>query len=199
MSQQTGPRTEAGKASSSRNASRHGLTNMKPVVTEADRPEFQALRTELLQSLQPTGFLQGLTVQCILNAAWNMQRCLKLENCLMQSIDGADPLAHAGAAKQAALFQRYYLRFEGAYRANLRELERLQRLQMAQDAWFGEETNLSALHDVQVFQQAAKRNRKEAAGKPTPENFDLWMAGQITRNPELAKFMTGPGGPFAKR
>ncbi|MBL8290266.1 MAG: SEC-C domain-containing protein [Bryobacterales bacterium] len=158
MPNQSGPTSAQGKAASSRNAMRHGLTNLHPVVTEADRPEYEALREQLLDSLQPVGFLQDLTVQRLVNAAWNMQRCLKLENQVMASIDGADPLSNPDTQKQVALFQRYYLRFEGSYRANLRELERLQRLQLLQDVHFGEEHAVSALHDLQLYQRFAKQN-----------------------------------------
>ncbi|MBL8290421.1 MAG: hypothetical protein JNN08_01220, partial [Bryobacterales bacterium] len=158
MPNQSGPTTSAGKAASSRNAMRHGLTNLHPVVTEADRPEYEALREQLLDSLQPVGFLQDLTVQRLVNAAWNMQRCLKLENQVMASIDGADPLGNPDTQKLVALFQRYYLRFEGSYRTNLRELERLQRLQLLQDVHFGEEHAVSALHDLQLYQRFAKQN-----------------------------------------
>jgi hypothetical protein len=153
---------------------KHGLTNLHPVVTEADRPEYEALREHLLDSLQPVGFLQDLTVQRLVNAAWNMQRCLKLENLVMESVGGGDPLGHPDAQKQAALFQRYYLRFEGAYRANLRELERLQRLQLLQDVHFGEEHAVSALHDLQLYQRFAKQNGlphqpvQEPAKSPQP-------------------------------
>ncbi|MBL8295369.1 MAG: SEC-C domain-containing protein [Bryobacterales bacterium] len=174
MPNQSGPTTSAGKAASSRNAMRHGLTNLHPVVTEDDRPEYEALREHLLDSLQPVGFLQGLTVQRLVNAAWNMQRCLKLENQVMASIDGADPLGDPDTQKQVALFQRYYLRFEGSYRASLRELERLQRLQLLQDVHFGEEHAVSALHDLQLYQRFAKQNGlppqpvQEPAQNPQP-------------------------------
>ncbi|MBL8291204.1 MAG: SEC-C domain-containing protein [Bryobacterales bacterium] len=174
MPNQSGPTTSAGKAASSRNAMRHGLTNLHPVVTEADRPEYEALREQLLFSLQPVGFLQDLTVQRLVNAAWNIQRCLKLENQVMEAVDGLDPLGHPEAQKQVALFQRYYLRFEGSYRANLRELERLQRLQLLNDVHFGEEHAVSALHDLQLYQRFAKQNGlppqpvQEPAQNPQP-------------------------------
>ncbi|MBL8295435.1 MAG: hypothetical protein JNN08_26555, partial [Bryobacterales bacterium] len=122
MFEQTGPRTEAGKAASSKNAMRHGLTSMHPVVTESDRPEFEALEAHLRFSLAPTGFLEELTYSRILISAWNMQRVLKLENALLDYSLGEDPLDHPDTEKQAALYQRYYARFEGSYRANLREL-----------------------------------------------------------------------------
>ena len=57
------------------------------VVTEADRPEYESLRLHLL------------VLQRLVNAAWNMQRCLKLKNLVMESIGGLDPLAHPDSPK----------------------------------------------------------------------------------------------------
>jgi len=95
-----------------------------------------------------------------------MQRCQKLETLLMEGT-----LAHPGTRKTAPLYQRYYLRFEGAYRANLRELERLQRLQIVQDVHFGDENAVGALHDLQLYQRFAKRNSRPAPTAPAaPEN-----------------------------
>ena len=191
MSEKTGPRTEAGKAASSKNAMRHGLTSMKPVVTEADRPEFEALEAHLRFSLAPTGFLQELTYSRILISAWNMQRVLKLENALLDNSLGEDPLNHPDTEKQAALYQRYYARFEGAYRANLREMERLQRLQLASDIHFNDMgTPLGALHDVQIMQRAqrdAKRNAKSEQSQPQEEDFSASLLAEVLKNPELVK------------
>ena len=55
MPNHSGPKTPEGKANSSRNAMRHGLTAMHPVVTQADRPEFEALEAQLRFSLAPLG------------------------------------------------------------------------------------------------------------------------------------------------
>ncbi|MBL8295263.1 MAG: SEC-C domain-containing protein [Bryobacterales bacterium] len=114
-----------------------------------------------------------------------MQRCLKLENLVMESIDGLHPLAHPDAQKQAALFQRYYLRFEGSYRANLRELERLQRLQLLQDVHFGEEHAVSALHDLQLYQRFAKQNGLPPQSVPEPAQNPQPLSNQqgAKRNP----------------
>ena len=191
MSQKTGPRTEAGKANSSRNATRHGLTAMHPVVTEADRPEFEALEAHLRFSLAPTGFLQELTYSRILISAWNMQRVLKLENALLEHSLGEDPLNHPDTEKQAALYQRYYARFEGSYRANLRELERLQRLQLTYDIHFQDATTpLGALHDLKIIQRAqrdAKRNAKSEQSQPQEEDFSASLLAEVLKNPELVK------------
>jgi hypothetical protein len=167
MANHSGPTSEAGKAASSRNALKHGLTSLHPVVTDADRPEYEALRRHLFDSLQPTGYLQDLKFERIVTAAWNMQRCLKLETLVMSTTGGADPLGNPDAQKQAALFQRYYLRFEGSYRANLRELERIQRLEIRQDDPFGEQRPIGALHNIQDYQRVAKRNG--APPQPAPQ------------------------------
>ena len=170
MPNQSGPTSAEGKAKSSRNAVRHGLNNLQPVVTEASRPEYDALVHNLFLLLKPDGFLQELTFQRLINAAWNMQRCLKLENELREYLEDDEPLGNPETIKQAELYQRYYLRFEGSYRANLRELERLQRLQMLQDIQSGEQKPVSALHDVELYQRAAKRNDRLAENPQTLSN-----------------------------
>lgn len=203
MSQKTGPRTEAGKAASSQNATRHGLTAMHPVVTETDRPEFEALEAHLRFSLAPTGFLQELTYSRILISAWNMQRVLKLENALLEHSLGEDPLSNPDTEKQAALYQRYYARFEGSYRANLRELERLQRLQLTYDIHFQDAlTPLGALHDIQIIQRAqrdAKRNAKSEQSQPQEEDFSASLLAEVLKNPELVKRIREQRDQFTQR
>ena len=188
MSDKTGPRTEAGKAASSKNATRHGLTAMHPVVTETDRPEFEALEAHLRFSLAPTGFLQELAYSRILISAWNMQRVLKLENALLDNSLGEDPLSNPDTEKQAALYQRYYARFEGSYRANLRELERLQRLQLTSDVHFQDEpTPLGALHDLKIIQRAQRDAKRNAQSQANDEDFDASLVAEVLKNPELVK------------
>lgn len=203
MSQQTGPISPAGKAASSRNATRHGLTAMHPVVTEDDRPEFEALEAHLRFSLAPTGFLEELTYSRILISAWNMQRVLKLENALLEDSLGEDPLNHPDTEKQAALYQRYYARFEGSYRANLRELERLQRLHLASGIHFNDlEAPLGALHDVRIIQRAqqdAKRNAKSEQSQLNDEDFDAALVAEVLKNPELVKRIREQRDEFTKR
>jgi len=50
MPNRPGPHTEAGKAASSRNATKHGLASLHPAVTDADRPEYESLCLHLLDS-----------------------------------------------------------------------------------------------------------------------------------------------------
>lgn len=196
--QHTGPTSTEGKAHSSRNAERHGLTNLHPVVTAADRPEFDALRANLLHSIKPAGFLQELTFRRILNAAWNMQRALKLEDGLRQLLDDNDPMDNSETLKQAELFHRYFLRYEGSYRAGMREIEHLQRLQLAQAAHFGDDPIIGELHNVEVYQRVAKRNtpksRSKANSKPTVNDFDECLAERLATDPEFAAIIASQRG-----
>jgi hypothetical protein len=188
MSKHTGPVTPEGKANSARNATRHGLTAMHPVVTETDRPEFEALEAHLRFSLAPTGFLQELAYSRILISAWNMQRVLKLENALLENSLGEDPLGNPDTEKQAALYQRYYARFEGSYRANIRELERLQRLQLTYDLHFQDApTPLGALHDLKIIQRAQRDAKRNAQSQPNDEDFDASLVAEMLKDPELMK------------
>ncbi len=200
MSQKTGPRTEAGKAASSQNAMRHGLTAMHPVVTETDRPEFEALQAQLRFSLAPTGFLQELTYSRILISAWNMQRVLKLENALLEKSLGEDPLSNPDTEKQAALYQRYYARFEGSYRANLRELERLQRLHLTSSIHFQEMGfPLGDLHDLQIIQRAQRDAKRNQKSHPTEGDFDSSFLNDLKNDPELARRIAEQRAMFNKK
>ena len=200
MSNQTGPVTPEGKANSSRNAQRHGLTAMHPVVTETDRPEFEALQAHLRFSLAPTGFLQELTYSRILISAWNMQRVLKLENALLDNSLGEDPLGNPDTEKQAALYQRYYARFEGSYRANLREMERLQRLHLTSSTHFQDtDFPLGELHDLTIIQRAQRDAKRNAKSQATDEDFDASLLEELRNNPELRKRILEQRDPVAKR
>jgi hypothetical protein len=75
----TGPRTAAGKARVSRNATRHGLTARHLVILDEDREEFTALEASLAQELDPQGALETITFQELLHAAWNLQRFSRIE------------------------------------------------------------------------------------------------------------------------
>ena len=199
MPNQSGPNTPEGKAASSRNATHHGLTTMHPVVTETDRPEFEALQAHLRFSLAPTGFLQELAYSRILISAWNMQRVLKLENALLDNSLGEDPLSNPDTEKQAALYQRYYARFEGSYRANLRELERLQRLQLTSDVHFQDEpTPLGALHDLKIIQRAQRDAKRNAQSQANDEDFDASLVAEVLKNPELVKRIREQRDQFTK-
>ena len=76
----TGPATEAGKAASSVNALRHGLTATRAVVLpDEDGEAFEALRRELMADLAPEGALQCQLADRACVLMWCLSRAARQE------------------------------------------------------------------------------------------------------------------------
>jgi hypothetical protein len=120
----TGPTTAAGKARSSRNALKHGLTSQDLIVREDEQEEFQQLQSALRDQLAPEGALEMLTFNHLLRAAWNMQRAQRLETDLQ--VNGLDPLLDESSAKTLDRIHRHAAQAERSYYRHLKELRILQ-------------------------------------------------------------------------
>ena len=88
----TGPRTEAGKSASSRNATTHGLSSGVLIIAPEDRPEFDALKAALIQETNPSGALEMDALAEFLDAAWRLRQIRKIVRDLALQ-PGADPAA----------------------------------------------------------------------------------------------------------
>lgn len=76
----TGPRTEDGKAKSSLNALKHGLSITRHVVLpHEDRARFEALRVELREIFAPQSLRERLAVEDIAKCKWALRRFEKAE------------------------------------------------------------------------------------------------------------------------
>jgi hypothetical protein len=79
----TGPRTEAGKNHSRRNAVRHGVLASALLIREGDGAEdageFAKLLRELRDDLQPVGAVEEMLVEKIAVCWWRQQRALRCE------------------------------------------------------------------------------------------------------------------------
>ncbi len=70
-----GPRTQAGKAVSSRNATKHGLLSPRPVVYAFERKEdYDAFREGILESLAPEGTLELDLAEQVASVLWRRKR-----------------------------------------------------------------------------------------------------------------------------
>ena len=75
-----GPKTERGKANSSKNAIKHGIFAGKLFSqTEGERLEFQELAAQLVEHYQPFGFKEQLLVEQILTELIRNSRILRYE------------------------------------------------------------------------------------------------------------------------
>ena len=87
-----GPVSERGKARSSRNALRHGLTaKVHLVLDRDDEADFMALATTLEAELAPRGTLEGFLVARLTAAMWHTGRAERMEARAFAATADPDP------------------------------------------------------------------------------------------------------------
>jgi hypothetical protein len=91
-----GPKTERGKANSSKNAIKHGIFAAKLFsrTEQAERVEYEELAAQLVDQYQPNGFKEQLLVQQILTELVRNGRILKYEQRVL-SEDAVFFMSHA--------------------------------------------------------------------------------------------------------
>src|SRR5271154_6710353 len=83
----TGPTSDDGKAKSSQNATKHGLTGGPVVLPTEDMNEFQRFSAEIVADLDPEAALERELAQTVANALWRLKRIKPIEDGLLD----ADP------------------------------------------------------------------------------------------------------------
>jgi len=110
----TGPRTEEGKARSSQNARKHGLTAQQLTIKPEEREEFEQLLAHYQNDIQPQGAIQETLFDELVAAAWNLRRVRALQS----QTDMLDPLSDR--------LGRHHTRIERTFHRALKELKALQ-------------------------------------------------------------------------
>jgi hypothetical protein len=130
----TGPKTAAGKAASSANAMRHGLTSKHIVLPGEDPAEYDAHRESLIAEYEPAGETEHTLVEEIASSGWRLLRARRFETAVLKKIlgDSADQAAAFAEAflekpKELDRLQRYVTTIERAYFRALNKLEKLQK------------------------------------------------------------------------
>ncbi len=162
----TGPRTDAGKAASARNAVTHGLTAQNIIPrTDDEIIQFAAIRTEAYAECQPQGGTETLLVDRLIHARSSLLRATRLLGELETGTtqDATD----LEKSKQIARLQRYVQMHE---RSQYRALQTLK----------GEQTNRAL--------RQASLGLIGLAGIPPLANFSkVAKLFQQTRNPARPK------------
>jgi hypothetical protein len=70
----TGPRSQAGKASSRRNSRKHGLTAKLLVIGDEDPAEFEELLASLMEQYDPQGPTECELVEYLAGVYWRLRR-----------------------------------------------------------------------------------------------------------------------------
>lgn len=123
----TGPRTPAGKAHSSQNARKHGLSAKDVVIAAEDREEFDELLAALQADIRPQGALQQVLFDELVACAWNLRRVRRMEAELTASAESyLDILNNPGLATHLDRLARHHTRIERSFHRSLRELKALQ-------------------------------------------------------------------------
>jgi len=79
----TGPKTEAGKQRSSRNALKHGFTGQLVVMPDEDLELYEAHKKSFDDEYQPQGATEENLVQALADVSWRLNRVALLESNLL--------------------------------------------------------------------------------------------------------------------
>jgi hypothetical protein len=118
----TGPRTEAGKAISARNSTKHGLFAQRDFILRGEDEEYAQTFSDLMAELSPASVLEQTFATEIMGATWRLRRCGILEFDLARA---TDPAPDAQDAIQKSI-DRARAQSHNILRRSLTELRKLQ-------------------------------------------------------------------------
>lgn len=153
-----GPQTPEGKAVSSRNALKHGLTARAVVIFGEDADEYESFRSGFISRLAPADQLEEFLVDRVAACAWRLRRVVRVESEIFEDYESIMNRRHVMVAKSAAHAVMVDAGGVGAFaqlarheaaieRSMLRALHELQRLQATRA---GEQVPVPVAIDVTV-------------------------------------------------
>jgi hypothetical protein len=109
--QSTGPNTDDGKATSSQNATKHGLTGRTVVLPHEDKNEFQRFSVEVIACLAPEGTIECEFAQIVANAQWRLRRIKSIEDGLLAygRFGPTDPYAEPECFQDSEVLARSFM------------------------------------------------------------------------------------------
>ena len=124
----SGPRTKLGKATSRKNALRHGITAEQVIMDGESAKQFNALRRDLFAAYDPADAIEAELVQAIVMDQWRLRRYYRAEASLFTDLGGGESLGGAfqAAPQQLATLIRYHAEIARSIHRNLGALERRQ-------------------------------------------------------------------------
>ena len=131
----TGPVSIEGKAASSRNSYRHGLTSKQIVMPGEDPAEYDALHQSLRKQYAPANETERTLVDEVAAGSWRLARARRQETAILKKLIGEnceDPdtafaKLFVEKPKEVARLLRYITTIERAYYRALNKLEKLQK------------------------------------------------------------------------
>jgi hypothetical protein len=117
----TGPRTETGRAVSSRNALKHGLTAERIILFDEQRESFERVYSDLIAALKPHGPMEHQLAERIALNAWRLRRAYRVESGLFERARSA---WREGATEQTSDVDLVFLRLSTSNDDELGKLSR---------------------------------------------------------------------------
>lgn len=100
----TGPRTEAGKAATGRNALRHGLCTARTVIFEESAADFDDFAAGLRAALAPADEFEAALAERIVHIEWRLRRVWRMEAAAIDADAAASDRERTREAAAAALY-----------------------------------------------------------------------------------------------
>ena len=121
----TGPRTESGKSTSSRNALTYGLYTRQDYVKPDEREIYRDFCETMLLELNPDTLLEETLVSEITGASWRLRRCSAVEAELADFAD-RDPMLDETKEKTIRSLERARSTASSLLHRGINQLRRLQ-------------------------------------------------------------------------
>jgi hypothetical protein len=143
----TGPKSDAGKAISSRNNLRHGLTQSEGelILLDSESPEEYARSLAAFEAeWQPSTATEHDLVERLASRQWLRRRAMKLQTSFLA------PDGLITDEKQFALYRRYEVQHERAFNKALSDLIRLRGLRLREQNGFESQRRKDEIHAYKI-------------------------------------------------
>jgi hypothetical protein len=170
----TGPRTDSGKQTSSKNALKTGLTGQTVLLPTDHLPAYEALIARFQKKYNPANPEETKLVQSIIDTTWRLERITTLDFAIfaMGAVELADEFPDLDPATRAQVIQaQTYLKYEKQLRNLHTQEARLQRLLNKETAELQRLQSERQQQEAQLQAFRAAKAAKNELTKPAAAEF----------------------------
>jgi len=154
----TGPRTESGKSTASRNALIFGLYTRQDYVKPDERDLYKDFCETLFAELNPEGLLEETLTAEITGASWRLRRCSAVEAELADYSE-RDPMLDESKQKTIRSVERARAAAHSLFHRGINQLRRLQTERVVKDQVHSGENTPVLIDTHQVIRVANENER----------------------------------------
>ena len=163
-----GPRTEAGKAASSKNSFKHGLASGRILIEGEDPAEFEALVAGLEADYQPATETEALLVHDLAKFHWLADRAIRLQAAAF----AASALPEMPASLNVLI--RYQTTNQRAFQTTLKSLQALQKERKLADPTLEQRTSSPPVEQTDA--RSKTQRTSEFVSQPAETDADEFPA-----------------------